>query len=578
MAGFRRWGKAKFQRNPNSSFKLLAALIVISIYLLTKEFSKPTFRLSSRWKTHGADIQFTEWQNGTNKAETARANKVREAMKYTFWQYRENAWGADDIRPVTGGNYSSRNGWGAFIVDASTTLAVMGLWEELAMSVDFIQKIDFNTSKDYVDPFETTIRYLGGLVSLVDLADAGVIPDTVITSEARDKILQQAVTLANALGPAYDSPTGMPWPRVNLELHEGVADPPWIRKKEEDFHRYDKDNTVIGPARTGSSILENRVLTRLTGDSIYVQNATNAWAPLIWSKWVSKWRGLPDAPIDIVTGAPTARHRHWDGGHDSFYEYLVKITLLAPRTDPYLKVYQNRFIDAAYSLRKYLSSRSAPAPGHYKQHLFIGKSNDEWYLNEQGHLACFAPGALLLGSKFYDEGPLRTFALALLEGCRHTYAATPSGIGPESWSWIPKFGYDDPMHTPRTDRAKSEWKTMGFWSQDPAYKNRPEYVESLFYAYRMTGEQRYRDWAWEAFSAMEKYSKAPYGYAQLVDVFRVNPEDWNGNGTARWIDEQESYWAAETLKYLYLTFSDVEKTSLDRWVFNTEGHMFRMIR
>jgi mannosyl-oligosaccharide alpha-1,2-mannosidase len=41
---------------------------------------------------------------------------------------------------------------------------------------------------------------------------------------------------------------------------------------------------------------------------------------------------------------------------------------------------------------------------------------------------------------------------------------------------------------------------------------------------------------------------------------------------------QESFWAAETLKYLWLTFSDVEVASLDSWVFSTEGHPFRMIR
>ena len=150
----------------------------------------------------------------------------------------------------------------------------------------------------------------------------------------------------------------------------------------------------------------------------------------------------------------------------------------------------------------------------------------------------------------YNDPALHTFALALLEGCRHTYTSTPSKIGPESWSWTPKFGDDDPVYVPGTARQQKQRDRHGFWASDARYKGRPEYVESLFYAWRITGQTRYREWAWEAFSAMEKWCKAPYGYAQLADVFRVKPEEWAGEGSQRWIDEQESFWAAETLKYL----------------------------
>jgi mannosyl-oligosaccharide alpha-1,2-mannosidase len=575
MPGFRRWGKSKFQKNPESSFKLLAAVLVVTLYLIIKEFSHPTLRIASKPPKFGAHIQYAVW-NGTDKADAGKANKVRDAMKYTFWKYRQNAWGSDDIKPVSGGNYSSRNGWGAFIVDSSSTLALMGLWDELALCVQHIVAIDFSTSEELVDPFETTIRYLGGLVSLVELSEAGVVPEDIISLETRDKILQQAITLADNLGPAYDSPTGMPFPRVNFSMHKGVPDPPSVYIENPDKPRF--DHPVIGPARTGSSILENRVLSRLTGNAVYTRNSTLAWAPLVWNKWVTPWPGMVDAPIDIVTGAPVGRQRHWDGGHDSYYEYLVKFTLLAPRSDPYLPIYMQRFTEAAFSLRQYLSSRSAASPDYLMQHLFIGRQDDKWFHNRQGHLACFAPGTILLGATFYDEPDLHTFALALLEGCHHTYTSTPSKIGPEAWSWIPKFGYDDPIYAPETERQKSEWNKMGFWSTSPQYKGRPEYVESLFYAWRITGEQRFREWAWEAFSAMEQWCKAPYGYAQLSDVFRPRPEEWPREGEGRWTDEQESFWTAETLKYLYLTFSDADVANLDRWVFSTEGHLFRMIR
>ncbi|PSN69513.1 seven-hairpin glycosidase [Corynespora cassiicola Philippines] len=575
MPGFLRRGRTKFRKDPQSSFKLLAAVLVITLYLIIKEFSNPTVRTKA--PSFGAQIQYAYWLNGTGEADEEKADKVRGAMRYTFWKYRENAWGYDDIKPVTGGNYSSRNGWGAFIVDSATTLALMGLWDELALSVEHIIHIDFTKAHDLVDPFETTIRYLGGLVSLVDIYDAGLVPEDIITKDARDLLLEQAVTLAGALGPAYDSPTGMPWPRVDFSLSKGVPDPPSVYKKDPTKPKY--QNPAIGPARTGSSILENRVLTRLTGNHVYVKNSTLAWAPLVWSKWVSPWPGMVDAPIDIVTGAPIARQRHWDAGHDSYYEYLIKLTMLAPSTDPYMDMYKTKGLEAAHSLRDYLASRSAPAPGHYTQHLFIGRQDDTQYQNKQSHLACFAPGTILLAAQFHDEPYLRTFALALLEGCHHTYTSTPTKIGPEIWSWIPKFNDEDgPLYAPDSERRKAEWKDLGFWATDARYKGRPEYVESLFYAYRITGEERFREWAWEAFQAMEKHCKAPYGYAGLLDVFDGGEGGTEKKTEERWIDEQESFWAAETLKYLYLTFEDRKVASLDQWVFSTEGHVFRMIR
>ncbi|KAF1913147.1 glycoside hydrolase [Ampelomyces quisqualis] len=566
MPSFRRWGQSRLERKPESSFKFLAAVLVITFYLLIKEVQHPTEHVPFT-APRGAKIQHAQWR-GTGNGHETRADSVKEAMQYTFRKYRENAWGFDDIRPVSGDPATSRNGWGAFIVDSASTLALMGLWDELSHSIEHILGIDFDVTEDLVDPFETTIRHLGGLLSLVDLYDAGLIPKHILHEEARDLILEHAVTLAQKLAPAYDTPTGMPWPRVDFDTEQGEPSPTFVFSDDPSKREY--EHPVIGPARTGSSILENRVLTRLTGDAVYTKNSTLAWAPLVWTKWTTPWPGMADAPIDIMTGAPVARSRHWDRGHSSYYEYLFKITLLAPPTDPHLGLYKKRFLDSAYSLREHLSSRSAPTPKHTMQHLFIGRQDDKQFQNQQGHLACFAPGTILLAAKYYDQPSLRTFALALLEGCRHVYTSTPTNIGPETWSWTPNNSYSKPLFSPKSSRHEHEWTKTGFWSTQPAYKGRPEYVESLFYAWRITGEQRYRDWAWDAFTAMEKHCKAPFGYAQLADV-------WN-EGEGNWVDTQESFWAAETLKYLWLTFTDVDTASLDTWVFSTEGHPFRMIR
>lgn len=192
-------------------------------------------------------------------------------MRDTFWKYREVAWGADEVRPISGGNNTSRNGWAATIVDGLTTLAVMGLEEEFNLALAYtVDEIDFTNAVDLVDPFETTIRYLGALVSTVDLMDAGVV-SWKVPAGSREGLLRQAVTLAGKLAPSFDTPTGMLWPRVNWTTSEGCREHPGDRPYP------DYNHATIGPARAGTNWLENISLSRLTGDPIYGINATNAW-------------------------------------------------------------------------------------------------------------------------------------------------------------------------------------------------------------------------------------------------------------------------------------------------------------
>ena len=58
------------------------------------------------------------------------------------------------------------------------------------------------------------------------------------------------------------------------------------------------------------------------------------------------------------------------------------------------------------------------------------------------------------------------------------------------------------------------------------------------------------------------------GYSGIKDVYNINsPKD----------DVQQTFFIAETLKYLWLLFSDDDVLPLDKWVFNTEAHPFPLI-
>ena len=85
------------------------------------------------------------------------------------------------------------------------------------------------------------------------------------------------------------------------------------------------------------------------------------------------------------------------------------------------------------------------------------------------------------------------------------------------------------------------------------------------YLYRATGDSMYRDWGKDIFKAFEKYTRLPVAYASIDNVNNVNHVGYK--------DKMETFYLAETLKYLYMLFSDNPKLfALDEFVFNTEAH------
>lgn len=79
---------------------------------------------------------------------------------------------------------------------------------------------------------------------------------------------------------------------------------------------------------------------------------------------------------------------------------------------------------------------------------------------------------------------------------------------------------------------------------------RPETVESLFILWRVTGDVKYQDWGWQIFRALQQHSRLDEGgYASVDSVLSVPT-------TKR--DKTESFFIAETLKYLFLLFSPPE--------------------
>jgi ER degradation enhancer, mannosidase alpha-like 2 len=92
---------------------------------------------------------------------------------------------------------------------------------------------------------------------------------------------------------------------------------------------------------------------------------------------------------------------------------------------------------------------------------------------------------------------------------------------------------------------------------------RPEIIESAFYLHHYTHDPRYVSMGETFFDDLIKHCRVDDGYTTLKSV--VTKEKG---------DHMPSFFLAETLKYLYLLFSDSQL--LRDAVFNTEAHpLFR---
>ena len=152
------------------------------------------------------------------------------------------------------------------------------------------------------------------------------------------------------------------------------------------------------------------------------------------------------------------------------------------------------------------------------------------------HLACFVPGLLALGA-LHDEEPggdvqggveIVQLAEDLADACWHMYESTATGLAPEA------ILFNDDGSVKGISNTK--WNIL-----------RPESVESFFILFELTGDEKYRERANKVWEAFEKHCKAPWGYGAHPDVFDANHKCCNGND-----DKQETFWMAETLKYLYV--------------------------
>lgn len=483
----------------------------------------------------------------------------REAVKDVFvqsWEaYEKHAWGYDEFHPLSKkGRQMVPKGMGWIIIDSLDTLMLMNLTTPLAHAVEWLSSSHTFDQDHEVNTFETTIRILGGLLSAHYLQnDLHIVPPA--PGSDADIFLEKATDLADRLLGAYDSPSGIPYASVNLHHMKGVPS--------------HADGGASSTAEAATLQLEMKYLSNLTGEAIHWAKAESVIAAI---DSLNAEDGL--VPIFIYADDGTFRGKEIRLGSrgDSYYEYLLKQYLQTSKGEP---LYRDMYDEAMAGVKKHLIAKSHPSHLTFIGELPGGIGGE--FSPKMDHLVCFMAGSFALGATeglplsvarksptwgAQQEEDMR-LARELMRTCYEMYAVTPTGLAPEI-VWF-NMRHDKDGVTGELDEEDTS-KDIQIKPRDAHNLQRPETVESLFLMWRITGDQVYREWGWAIFEAFVKHAAVEGGeggFTSLDTVMEVPP---------RMRDNMESFWLAETLKYLYLLFSPTDILPLDEIVWNTEAH------
>lgn len=439
-------------------------------------------------------------------------------------------------------------GMGWIIVDALDTLMIMNLTTELTHARQWVKtNLTYDQNHD-VNTFETTIRMLGGLLSAHYLStQLDGVYGPVSDGLSDDLYVEKATDLADRLLGAYDSSSGVPYASVNLHTRKGI-----------ESH---DDGGASSTAEAASLQLEMKYLAKLTGEVNYWDRAEHVME-------VVDNNGSPDGLVPIFIYADKGYFRgnniRLGSRGDSYYEYLIKQYLQTSQQEP---VYQAMWNESLAGVKKHLLTYSYPSNFTVLAERPNGLDND--ITAKMDHLVCFMPGTIALATtnglplaqarKQPNWGPQQEedmrLADELTKTCWGMYKATSTGLAPEiahfrlhdpplmyqPFTWPSSPDLLEPSHGHGADAKFVGQDDYDIKTSDLHNLQRPETVESLFYMWRITGEEKYRIWGWEMFQSFVEHTavKDGTGFTSVSNVNTVPPPGR---------DNMESFWLV-SLRY-----------------------------
>ncbi len=317
-----------------------------------------------------------------------------------------------------------------------------------------------------------------------------------------EKILEKTVDFANRMLPAFNTKTGIPTYWVNLKTGE-------------------TSGNRVNVAEAASYTFEMGVLSYYTKDPKYYQAGKKATLAVYNRR--SKL-GLFGEVIDVNTGEWINTQSHICAGVDSYYEYLYKSYLLFG--DPELgKIWD----ESIAKIHTYNTEE-------YKGNLYYGRVD----MNTGKKVST----VMTLYDAFFP-------AILALSGDINTAKRYQ-----DTWNTIwNKYGSEPTIYDYKKEAPNYA-----------AYDLNPEIIESSYYLYHLTNDDKYMNMSQKFWDDIKKYCKNDVAFHAIENVETMEKKDY-----------MPTFFFAETLKYLYLTFShDSDNPNyFDEHLFNTEAHQFK---
>ncbi|CAM9195640.1 unnamed protein product, partial [Hapterophycus canaliculatus] len=282
-------------------------------------------------------------------------------------------------------------------------------------------------------------------------------------------------------------------------------------------------------AAAGTFLVEFGALSRLTGDPSFEAAARRAVVAL-WDRRSSL--GLVGGGVKGSTGQWDSRTASIGAGTDSFYEYLDKSARLFGDAEM-----AAMFQEAYAGVEEHLAWDTAEG-GRWHVEVDMWKGNRMNPINYRvSSLQAFWP-AVQAGAGNVEEAER---AYDTLFGLWKVYGALPDFYDVLNNSRLLHYGRDSPL--------------------------RPEMAESTLALYRATGSTKYLLAGKHLLRALQDISRVECGYASVGDV-----------KSSRLDDRMDSFFIAETLKYLFLLFDSSLPSEESKSIFCTpeqEGEVAR---
>lgn len=527
--------------------------------------------LSSLWYYYKYRTVTTDVQIDTTRL------KIESLILDSWSSYKKNAFGYDIFAPGEPDNSENMTrtgqplGW--MIIDSLDTLSILYKNTESEIQKEAILKeliditnwcdnvLDYDIDTE-VNLFETTIRMLGGLLSGYHFTQD-------IEQIDSQVFLNKAIDLADRLSKVFINNSEfdnekfvIPYSSINLANGE--------KRK----NLWDAGSSSTAEFTTLQ--LEFKYLSYLTGNQTYWSLVESVYPVLYEANDLlspDTWDSLVPIFTNPTNGKFYGNNIRFGSRGDTFYEYLLKQFLLTGDLF-YYKLYRR----AMDGMKKNLLRRHAtPNKLTYiaeRPHGLNGELS-----SKMDHLVCFMGGLLAMGathgypisiaqnSTWWDNDHADDWILAqeITHTCYQMYHQIPAGLSPEI------VVFNDPAAHEMNEIHKSWWlsKDHDFFVKplDAHNLQRPETVESIMYLYHLTNDTKYRMWGEEIVNSFMTNScihcddPNERSYVSLDNVINL---------PTRKRDNMESFWLAETLKYLHLLFQD--NVDLTKIVFNTEAH------